>query len=336
VSGGIEIRAVIYTAISRQLPHGDPILEKYTFVAHRDGAQVSLEEAIRLSAHIALEYYQTINMKTIEVINNSDNVTIEESASFMLAEILNNLPLIQPNIFLVTSNPFRKNKLSPNIIYADIKNVSNDIMLAVGIELLTKNKNDQLQKILSKLKNGGFLLTREKSRKPDLSVLSKYQLDIILEKSVGKENVILLKKKERVIRKTEVVHIKNNEFSWLKKLNSIIYENENMNNTRIILISEGDYECGLLGFVNSLRKESAGEIIKSVFIQDSKAPEFSLQNSFYAEQLQLGLPINVLRPGKVWGSYRHLPLSSQKAKPVQHAFVKQLVCIGKNIIEEIP
>jgi fatty acid synthase len=330
VSGGIELRALVSTTMPRQLSHGDPILEKYTFVAHRDGAQVSLEEAIRLSAHIAIEYYETINMKTIEVINNSDNMTVKESASLVLAEVLKDLPLIQPNIFLVTSNsPFEKSKLPPNVRHANMKSVSNDIMLAVGIELLTKNKNNQLQQILSKLKNDGFILTREKSCKPDnLSAsLGRYQLDIILEKSCGKENIILLKKKGRMIRKTEIVYIKNNEFSWLKKLNSVLSENEDIEDMRVILVSEGDYECGLLGFVNSLRKESSGEIIRSVFIQDSQAPEFSLQNSLYAEQFQLDLPINVLRPGKVWGSYRHLPLPSHKEKPVQHAFIKQLVCI---------
>jgi len=329
VSGGIEIRGLVSMTVPRQLSHADPILEKYTFVAHRDGAQVSLEEAIRLSAHIALEYYQSINVKIIEVINDSDNVTIKELASPVLAEILNDSPLVQSNVFLVTSNLFQRRFLPSNVTLADMKSVSNDITLALGIDLLTKNKSDQLQQILSKLKSDGFVLTREKSRKPDnLSALSKYQLDIILEKSVGKENIILLKKKEQAIRKTEIVHINNNEFSWIKKLNSIMdAENRNTGDTRIILVGEGDDECGLLGLVNCLRKEPDGEIIKSVFIQDRKAPEFSLQNSLYAEQLQLDLPINVLRPGKVWGSYRHLPLLNQEVKPVQHAFVKQLVCI---------
>ncbi|TGZ54562.1 Uncharacterized protein DBV15_11960 [Temnothorax longispinosus] len=95
--------------------------------------------------------------------------------------------------------------------------------------------------------------------------------------------------------------------------------------TEIILVSEEDFECGLLGFINCLRKEPGGEIIKSVFIQDNKAPGFSLQEPLYMKQLQLDLPINVLRFGNVWGSYRHFPLPSLKLKLVPSAYVKQMV-----------
>ncbi|RLU24885.1 hypothetical protein DMN91_002976 [Ooceraea biroi] len=325
MSGGVEIRALVSTAIPRQLMHADPILENHKFVAHRDGAQVSLQEAMRLSTHIALECLQTAHMKAIELIDNSDKVAVNELASPILIEILNDTPIVQANVCLA-SNRFAMGELPSDLTRVDIRRVSKDAALVVGIELLTKSKNDQLQQVVSILRNGGFVLTREKSPKPDnLSALSKYHLDIILEKSTGKENIILLKKKE-MIRKTEVVYIKNNEFSWLKKLNSVMNaESKNTENVRILLVGEGDYECGLLGFVNSLRREPGGEIIRSVLIQDSKAPAFSPQNSFYSEQIQLDLPINVLRPGKVWGSYRQLPLPSQKAKPVQHAFVKQLV-----------
>ncbi|XP_024875937.1 fatty acid synthase-like, partial [Temnothorax curvispinosus] len=93
----------------------------------------------------------------------------------------------------------------------------------------------------------------------------------------------------------------------------------------IILVSEEDFECGLLGFINCLRKEPGGEIIKGVFIQDDKAPTFSLQEPLFAKQLQLDLPINVIRSGNVWGSYRHLPLPSLESKLVQRVYVAQMV-----------
>lgn len=305
----------------------DPILEKYEFVAHRDRAQVSLREAIRLSAHIACERHQRVNMRTVELIDNSDNVAVKDLASLALAKVLDDTPLIRPNMLLVAPNRFDSNELPSNVTRASMNEVSDDTILAIGIDLLTRNKSGQLQEILPKLRNGGFVLTRERSSRPDnLSALSKYQLDVVLEKSTGKEMVILLKKKE-AIRKREIVYINNHEFSWVEKLNSIMNA-ESVNtteNVRIIVVSEGDYECGLLGFVNCLRKEPGGEIIRSVLIQDEQAPKFSLQNPLYAEQIQLDLAINVLRPSKVWGSYRYLPLPRLERKPVQHAFVKQLV-----------
>lgn len=328
ISGGVEIFGAKVTSISHQLPASEPVLEEYKFVAHRDGAQVSLQEAVRLSTHIALEYHQAIHVKTIEMIDSVDKLTANQLASPILTEILDDLPLIQANVILVAPpNQFDNDELPPSVNSVDIAKLSNDenALLAIAVGLLTKN--DQLQQILSKLRRGGFVLTREKSFTPaNLSALSKHQLDVILEKNTGEESVILLKKKEKKSRKTEVVHINNNEFSWLKKLNTIM-ESDNTEDVRIILVSTGDFESGLLGLVNCLRKEPGGEIIRGVLIQDADAPEFSLQNPLYSEQLQLDLPINVLRPGKIWGSYRHLQLKlSLKPKLVHHAFVNELVC----------
>lgn len=330
ISGGVEIRGVKTVAVTRQLPAGDPVLEEYKFVAHRDRAQVSLKDAIRLSTQIVLEYHQAIHVKTIELIDDSDNVTADKLMSSILAEILNDLPLIQPKLYLsAPSNHFNDNSLPSNVISVDMDKVSKEdnVLLAVGLQLLSRDKRHQLEQILPKLKNDGFVLTREKTSK--LENLSKYGLDVILEKNTGDEAIVLLKKKKQLeARKTEIIHVNNDKFTWLERLNSLLNK-ENETDTRIILVSERELESGLLGFVNCLRKELGGEMIRSIFIQDIEAPKFSLQNPLYLEQLQLDLPINVLRPGKVWGSYRHQPLPSLQPKLVRHAYVDQMVCSSK-------
>lgn len=325
LSGGVEIRDVRTSIVFHRLPARYPVLEEYKFVAHRDGAWVSLQEAIRLSIDIALEYHQIVNAKTVELI---DNVAIEDLASPILAEVLDDVPSIQANILLVTPTDLAPGvTLPPNVNTIDTEKLSKEknILLAIGVGFLTRSKRDQLQQILPKLRNGGFVLTREKPENVSIS-LSKHGLDIILEKIVGKESIILLKKREQPVRKTEIVRVNNNEFAWLEKFNSIMNKDTN-NNTKIILVSEKNYECGLLGLMNCLRKEPGGEMIRGVLIQDEKAPEFSLQNPLYSEQLKLDLPVNVLRPNKIWGSYRHQPLLlNLKPKHVYHAFVDQKVC----------
>jgi len=330
ISGGIEIRGSRARPIPRRFSTGDPIIEEYKFVAHRDRAQVSLKEAISLSTQIVLEYHQAIHVKTIELIDDSDSVTTDELASPMLIEILSNLPLIQAKVHLsAPSNRFDNASLPPNVISVDINEVfkEDNVLLAVGVGLLSRNKRHQLEQILSKLKNGSFVLTREKSYKlENLPKLSKYGLDVILEKSTDKETIILLKKKKQPVRKTEVVYVNNDKFIWLEKLNLFINTKNEITDLRVILVSEGELESGLLGFVNCLRKEPNGEMIRSVLIQDTEAPEFSLQDPLYLEQLQLDLPINVLRSGKVWGSYRHQPLSSLQPKLVDYAYADQMVC----------
>jgi len=329
ISGGIEIRGTRAKLISRRFLTGDPIIEEYKFVAHRDRAQVSLKEAISLSTQIALEYHQATHVKTIELIDDSDNVITEELASPMLIDIFNNLPLIQAKVqLLAPTYRFDNDSLPPNVIFVDInEGIKEDNVLAVGVELLSKNKRHQLEMILPKLINGGFVLTREKSYElKNLSKLSKYSLDVILEKNIDKETIVLLKKKKQSVKKMEIVHVNNNKFTWLEKLNLFMNTENEITDTRIILVSEGELESGLLGFVNCLRKEPNGEMIRSVLIQDTEVPEFSLQNPLYLEQLQLDLPINVLRSGKVWGSYRHQPLSSLQPKLVHYAYADQIVC----------
>ncbi|KMQ96487.1 fatty acid synthase [Lasius niger] len=123
----------------------------------------------------------------------------------------------------------------------------------------------------------------------------------------------------------QIVHVNNYEFSWMNKLKSFMDVEKETTIMRIIVVAEGDFECGLIGFVNCLRKEPGGEIIRCVFIQDKNAPTFSLQESLYIKQLQLDLPINVIRSDSIWGSYRHFPLPLLEPKLVQSAYITQMV-----------
>jgi len=329
VSGGIEIRGVKATSIFRRKQTGTPVLEEYRFVAHRDGAEVSLQESIILSTHLALECHQVMKINIIELIANGDEVTAEELASPLFLEVLNNLPLIKPNLSLITRNDrFDSNALSSKItISQSIKLLKDDnAILVTGFNLLKNDKNETLKEILWTLKDGGFILTRgQPLTKDDIANAEKHDLAIVLEKRTKKEHIVLLKKRKRSWRKTEVISINNYEFSWLEQLISSLNVENNIQ--RIILVGEKDSECGLLGLVNCLRRESGGELIRGVLIQDETAPKFSLDEPFYAKQLQIDLIINVLRPGMIWGSYRHLPLAPLAPKLLHHALVNQMVRI---------
>ncbi|XP_067206011.1 fatty acid synthase-like [Linepithema humile] len=330
ISGGVEIRGIKATSIFRRKPAGEPVLEEYRFIAHRDEAEVSLQEAVMLSTHLALEYHQVIKVNIIELIEDDDKVETDEIASPLFINILGDLPLLQPNITLVTSTDrFDCVTLPSKITVSQSKKLSNDdnAMLITVYNMFTNNKSKTLKKILPALQNNGFLLTREQSfTKDDIATAEKYDLAVVLEKRTQKEHIILLKKREQSTKKIEVILVNNYEFSWLEQLKSILNaKNESRNAAKIILVSEKNSECGLLGLVNCLRREPGGESIRGVFIQDETAPEFSLHEPLYADQLRIDLIINVLRPGKTWGSYRHLPLAPLTPKLVYHAFANQLV-----------
>ncbi|KAK0070674.1 hypothetical protein PV325_000237, partial [Microctonus aethiopoides] len=55
VSGGVEIRGLKVSVIPRRKRGGDPVLESYKYVAHRDRAKMSLKEAVHLATHLSLE-----------------------------------------------------------------------------------------------------------------------------------------------------------------------------------------------------------------------------------------------------------------------------------------
>ncbi|XP_025162220.1 fatty acid synthase-like isoform X2 [Harpegnathos saltator] len=330
ISGGVEIRGITATIIPRRKVTGSPVLEKYKFVAHRDGVKVSLEVGITLSTHLVLEYHQTTKVDIIELLEDDDDISIEELASPLFAQILGNLPLIQPNITLINrTNRFDDIKLPSEIVITKSKKLStkNNIMLATGCNLLTSSKNETLKEILLILRDDGFLLTRgQPLTKADLAYADANNLAVILEKQTGNESITLLKKRGQSTNKTQVIYVNNYEFSWLKQIKSILSAGDELTNSmRIIIVGEKDTDCGLLGLVNCLRKEPGGELIRGVFIQDKNAPKFSLHDPFYTEQLRMDLVINVLRPEKVWGSYRHLPLEPLKHKLVHHALMNQLV-----------
>lgn len=330
ISGGVEIHGVMTASISRRKLTESPVLEEYKFVAHRDGTEISFEDGVILSIQLVLEHHHTSKVDIIELLEDGDEMIIQKLVSPLFVQILTNLPLIQSNITLVNkTNCFDHVILDSKITVSQSKQLSakGNAILVTGCNLLTRSKKKTLKEILLVLKADGFLLTRGQFlTEEDLINAEMNNLTIIFEKHTGKEHITLLKKRVQPANKTEVICVNNYEFSWLKQLKSIMSaESELTNATRIILVGEKDTECGLLGLVNCLKKEPGGELIRGVFIQDENAPEFSLHDPFYAKQLQMDLFINVLRPGKIWGSYRHLPLAPLKSKLVHHAYVNQMV-----------
>ncbi|XP_025994131.1 fatty acid synthase isoform X2 [Solenopsis invicta] len=327
IAGGIEIRGLKATQISRRKLAQDAVIEEHVFVAHHDQAILSLNEAIRISAQLALEDHQIIKVKAIELVEDVDDVTPECLSSSLLIEAFSDMPLIQANITLLTSpSRFSSVDLSPNILIDDLnkRSVDDEVLMVAGFNLLTKQQTS-LERLLPFLKEGGYLLTREKCDVNDYNrYLQQYQLNVILEKRTDKEMIVLMKKKVQIEKKI-IVYVRNDNFNWLDDLKLLVSDENKLKKTsRIILVGEGDSECGLLGFVNCLRKEPGGEYVRGVLIQD-KASKFSLQDPFYMQQLQKDMVINVLRSNGTWGSYRHLRLSRPEANHVPSAHVYQMV-----------
>ncbi|KYN18124.1 Fatty acid synthase [Trachymyrmex cornetzi] len=327
-AGGVEIQGLRATQISRRKLAQDAIIEEHTFVAHCDRANISLNETIRLSAQLVLEDHQIIKVQVAELVEDVDDVELEYLSTSLLLEAFGDMPLIQVNVTLLTSsNRFKPKDLPQNFSIKDFEKSSLDdkALIIAGFNLLTKQYTS-LERLLPFLRKGGYLLTREKCDLTDYKKhLQQYELNVILEKRTDKELVVLLKKKVS-IRERTVIYLSNDNFNWLENLKSLLSdENKLDRNSRIIIVGEKNFECGLLGFINCLRKEPGGELVRSVLLQDEQAPKFSLQDPFYQEQLQKDMTINVLRSNKTWGSYRHLKLPRPEPIHVPTAHVCQRV-----------
>ncbi|XP_046609411.1 fatty acid synthase-like [Neodiprion virginianus] len=331
VSGGIEIRGLRANAIARKKPAADPVLEKYEFIAHHDQAHAELKVITCIAVQIALENHVGIRVKTVELIDDEDDACVENLTSPLIQEVLSNLPLLQAdlNIFAPLTK-FPENALPPSIKISQPKNLSGELdAVLIVTRGLFSSKNGEILKHVEKAMNGGsFMLAREPLDN-DLEIIRKSmdkKFNIVLEKRTPNEFIILLRKKEQLPGLTTVIKIDNHKFTWLDNLQiALKAENEKAGRTtnRVLLLSEEDLQSGLMGFVNCLRREPVGKVIQGLLIQDSKAPKFSLQNPLYAKQLKLGLALNVLRPGRVWGSYRFLPLKPLAPEPVYHTRLSQ-------------
>ncbi|KAL2715899.1 fatty acid synthase-like [Vespula squamosa] len=327
-AGGVEIHKIRLSEIARKRPINDPVIEEYKFTAYRDTRETSLREILTLSMHIALENVPMIKVKTIELVDDNDNIATEELVSPVLLDILNHMPMVGADVNVFAS----KNKLESipkgvTVSKSNMIETDDTALFAIGCGLLTDGKKNSLKKLLKSTKNGAFLLSREKRNiSLDLSILQEFKLHIVLEKCTSEESWILLRKTNKIPEQTMIINVKSSEFNWLQKIQTILAseEEESISNKRIILVEEGNFESGLLGFINCLRKEPGGNIFRAVLIQDLKAPKFSLKLPLYSEQLETDLVINVLRPGNTWGSYRHQLLSSREPRLTYHAIINQL------------
>ncbi|KAK0096040.1 hypothetical protein PV326_006670, partial [Microctonus aethiopoides] len=331
VAGGVEIRGLKANVIPRRKIGSEPVLESYKFVAHYDRAKMALREAVHLATHLSLENHLSIKVKSLEIIEEDCNL-IDNLMSPFILETLSNLPLIQADVTILGDESiFKESSLSKNISYIELKKLPADTnaLLLSGHNLLKRDKSQLITKLLFFLKDGGFVMTLESGNINELIQTAKnHSLNIIIEKVVGNSTLLLMRKEDRLSKNLTVIKVNNDTFAWVDELKSALKattEREFDDGARILVVGEKQFENGVLGLVNCLRKEPGGEIVRGFLIQDEKAPNFCTSDTLYATQIKLDLALNVLRPNNEWGSYRHFELPEAVPRLFFHARANQLV-----------
>lgn len=133
-SGGIEIRGLSASSITRRKPLADPVLEKYVFVPNE--ATLSTEQSTRVNLQIVLENNYRLKVKVVEFIE-PETPEEQEVLGPIIFSVLGDQPLIHANVVV----------LSPRSL--DVQNVSvinkplsseSDALLVVVTNGLTKEK----------------------------------------------------------------------------------------------------------------------------------------------------------------------------------------------------
>ncbi|XP_045465555.1 fatty acid synthase-like [Harmonia axyridis] len=307
--GGIEIRGLKANSIPRRKQRSAPVLEKYEFVPNE--TTLTVEQSLRVNIQLGLENFFGIKLKIIEIL---DEATQEGSEPLgpKIFDVYADLPLIQVNISV-----FSKEKLELANVTVEDKELRKEIdcHLVVGTNILQRAMI--MQQAFSALKEKAFILSREnldfhpsRMAKEDLEAV-----DILTIHDVGTEKFVYfrksLKSKERTIIN---VSEKDEEFRWLPSLQSALKSDKHL-----ILYAQNEPLNGLLGLFNCVRREPGGNNIICVLIYGEEAPQFDPDHSFYEEQLNKNMAVNIYKDGK-WGTYRHFSLIGGEEIECDHGF----------------
>lgn len=284
-SGGIEIRGLNASAISRKKPLRDPVLEKYVFVPNE--AVLTLKESLRINVQLILESTSTVKFKIAEIAEEKG----ADLTPLILAAI-DDQPTVQAETVTVQK---------------DTTANASDCLLVIGSDLL--KHQDQLEEAFKAITLDGFVLSRE-----DLgSSINCPTAEVVTVHQTPKATLVLLRKTP-LVKPIKLVLLENSD--WLQQLKQLMKTEE-----EILVCSQNGRINGILGLMNCIWKEPNGQHCRCLFIQDTNTPIVDLNLEFYQKQLQKGLAMNVFQNGQ-WGTYRHLLLEPEPVLQKQRAFVE--------------
>lgn len=139
----------------------------------------------------------------------------------------------------------------------------------------------------------GYLLVRETSifNMNTSKISDQFRQISIIPIDNNDETFVLLQKVPKKLQiQPIVVEVSENDkdFEWISHIQTAL-----TTKTPVIVYSFNEIFSGVLGFVNCLRKEPDGNLVRCVFIDDINAPAFDLSHPLYASQLSLGMAFNV-------------------------------------------
>lgn len=285
IAGGIELIGLHASPVQRRRPPGIPVLEKYLFIPYCSSA-LSIENATRVCVQLALENNPTLKMKIVEVDTNGKKSVIN-----VFLESIEDLPVITGEYMLLTSQNLEEIP-GVHIENGRLCTQSNcHFVICSGFE--GDYNRDVIETSKKTLVDYGYLLVRETSifNMNTSKISDQFRQISIIPIDNNDETFVLLQKVPKKLQiQPIVVEVSENDkdFEWISHIQTAL-----TTKTPVIVYSFNEIFSGVLGFVNCLRKEPDGNLVRCVFIDDINAPAFDLSHPLYASQLSLGMAFNV-------------------------------------------
>lgn len=331
-SGGIEIRKMKASLITKKQQNRIPKFEKYLFVPFENSQPLAQDPekakqyALTVLLQIVCENIGRKKTKIVEVAGSRpiDYLFVPDIIQFSNSEIQLNF-----EVQVIVNSRKQYSGLEEFNVTIAIRNeekepIAENSHLVIASNILSSNSWNVLKNLTDSLLNNGFLFLEETSQIDvnSANLLNQNMIHIATQTVAGSSYHLFRKKEHRSA--PIVIQITEKNFMWLEgvkaALKKVVSENQ-----ELLLVSQGEELLGMIGFMNCVRLEDGGAKASYVFIQDKNLPKFNLNDKFYTHQLNKHLVANVLKGGQ-WGSYRHLQLDLQNEESLQveHANINVL------------
>lgn len=327
VCGGIEITGMSVNSVGRRKPPGTEILESYNFMPFNcEENEQRPYDAVALIVQIGQENLLQQKIKIVELDDKELKPTPLIQA---FDEAIINVPMVFADMVFLKR---RDNEKKPKEAVEEIEGEASDEKKEkveeeeeeekFEIDHVTVEETDfkahtnchyiimmhalsnaeLIAEAKASLTERGFLILREdvNLRLENIQCPEDFKLISIIK--TPDEMLVMLQRKPDTLPQRKPFELMSADlaFEWVEKLRDTLKAGPT------ILYEHGQYDSGILGLTNCLRREPGCDL-RCFFIDDKTAPAFDVNDPFYAEQIELDLAINVYRNG-TWGSYRHLTL----------------------------
>ncbi|XP_043469511.1 fatty acid synthase-like [Leptopilina heterotoma] len=289
-AGGVQMEGIAHRLIRQETYKNNVITEKLQIVPGTDGAPSSLTEILKITIQLLQDNLKTSNL--IHIVN--DESTDSKNVKQVLENILqDSAESKRHKVDVVSSTWLTRNK-------SDFSDIA--LLILSNIEKYTP------EKISNIISDGKFVLAFTESKNVDtvLKMVHSVGAGLVLKKYPSNNQIALLLRQKQTTSKITVLDI-NDSKDWSSQIKTVLRSKDY---DRLIIAIRSKQCSYICKNIEVLQKERNGHKIQIVDILDPKVSNFSLDDSLISSHMNLDLKMNILLPGKIWGTYTHTPIAS--------------------------